>query len=213
MQCVSSDREGRLRYIERMKKNVKLALNIFLLIIIPWAWLNMVFRGGGNFSARGLWSLKFFTVLSNLFAAVAAFCWLFFRKKDFVPVLKLASAIDVSITFLVTLCFLGPLFGFPAMYVGSNLWFHLIVPLLCIAEELFLSEREITRKEHFLCLIPLILYGCGYLGNILLNGREGNDWYAFTMWGMPAAIGIFAFLLLLNLGLGVLYQKIGRHFR
>lgn len=193
-----------------MKRILKIVLNIFLAFIVLWSWLNMVFRGGGTFSERGIWSLKFFTVLSNLLAAFAAICWLFFRKSHFSAVLKFSASLALMITFLVTALFLGPLFGYRALYIGPNFWFHLTVPLLCLFEEIFLGEQKMQKKELLYSILPLFIYGCFYLGNIILNGREGNDWYAFTAWGIPVGIVIFLFLLLLNYGMGLLLNKVSK---
>ena len=178
---------------------VKIILNLFLAVIILWSWLNMVFNGGGSFSARGIWSLRYFTVLSNLLAAFAAICWLLFRNSHFSAVLKFSACLALMITFLVTALFLGP-----------NFWFHLAVPLLCLFEEIFLGEQKLSRSELILAVLPLFIYGCGYLGNIILNGRQGNDWYGFVTWGLPIGMVIFVFLLLLNYGMGLLLNTISK---
>lgn len=197
-------------YTEVMKRISKTILNVFIAVIVLWSWLTMVFRGGGSFSARGIWSLKYFTVLSNLLAAAAAVCWLFFRKRHFSAVLKFSACLAVMITFLVTATFLGPIFGYAFLYAGPNFWFHLAVPLLCLFDELFLGEQKILKKELPYSVLPLFIYGCFYLGNIILNGREGNDWYAFTTWGLPVGFAIFLFLLLLNYGMGMLISRLSK---
>jgi len=193
-----------------MKHIVKIILNLFLAVIILWSWLNMVFNGGGSFSARGIWSLRYFTVLSNLLAAFAAICWLLFRNSHFSAVLKFSACLALMITFLVTALFLGPMFGYAILYVGPNFWFHLAVPLLCLFEEIFLGEQKLSRSELILAVLPLFIYGCGYLGNIVLNGRQGNDWYGFVTWGFPVGMVIFVFLLLLNYGMGLLLNTVSK---
>ena len=60
----------------------------------------------------------------------------------------------------------------------------------------------------------MLIYGAGYLGNILLNGvgewPDTNDWYSFMMWGYPSAFAIYGGLILISLALGGLFRKWGK---
>ena len=127
--------------------------------------------------------------------------------------LKLAAAASVTVTFLVVACFFGPLYGYAALYLGSNLWFHLIIPLLAIIEFLFL-EGEITFPMTLPAGAPALLYGCFYLGNILINGKgdwpDTNDWYGFMNWGFGVSLIIFAVIVLTNWGTACLLRFINR---
>lgn len=192
-------------------------INLFTAAAVPAAWLSMVYRGGGTLSSRGFWSLKYFTVLSNLFCGCSALLWLFLRKNrshnELTSFLKFSSSMAVFITFLVVLFFLGPLFGFHAMYAASNLWFHLIIPLTAVTEFIFFPEYEPGKKEIMLSVIPLLLYGTAYMLNILINGIERNDWYGFGLWGIPAGILMFLILCLIHLLLALLLSRLSRMLR
>ena len=52
-----------------MKQKASFSLNLFLVFASYAAWLTMLFRlvDSGSFADIGLWSLKYYTVLSNLF--------------------------------------------------------------------------------------------------------------------------------------------------
>ena len=216
---------------------IRKTLNILLAVAVFGAWGQMVFSGGGTLADAGLSSLKYFTVLSNLLEGFACLVWLCrwntghnLGKQDpssqdrprkdtpkaYDPgrrseILKYVATVAVSITFLVVMTFLGPLYGYPSMFEGANLWLHLVVPVGAILEQIFLSGADFGRKENLLTAIPVLLYGAVYLSNILLNGvgewPDTNDWYSFMMWGYPGAAVIYSGLTAVSLGLGWLFRK------
>ena len=128
-------------------------------------------------------------------------------------IMKLAAAAAVTVTFLVVACFFGPLYTYPVLYKGSNLWFHLIIPLLGMIE-FCLLEGEIPFRMTFLTGAPALVYGCFYLGNILINGKgdwpDTNDWYGFMNWGFGVAMVIFAVIVLTSWGAACLLRFINR---
>ncbi len=198
------------------KESIRVIINILIAVITFTAWLRMVFHGGGTFSSRGIWSLKYYTVLSNLLCAVIACIWLFLyrdpRYERLLFFLKYTGAATIFLTFLVVVFFLGPIFGYRMMYVGSNFWFHAFIPLLCAAEFILTETQVPTGREKILAVIPMFIYGVCYLSNILINGagegRYTNDWYGFTRWGLPAGFAIFAFLCLIVYFTGVLFVQL-----
>ena len=66
----------------------------------------------------------------------------------------------------------------------------------------------------FAAIVPMALYGTGYLANILANGIPGNDWYGFSAWGMERTPIVFAVMVsvvwLIALGLRAANQRIYR---
>ncbi|MBR6151062.1 MAG: hypothetical protein IKQ25_07245 [Lachnospiraceae bacterium] len=127
--------------------------------------------------------------------------------------LKLAAAAAVTVTFLVVACFFGPLYGYRYMYLGSNLWFHLIIPVLGMVE-FCLLDGQLPFKRTFFAGSPALIYGCFYLGNILINGKgewpNTNDWYGFMNWGMGIALVIFAVIIIVNWGVACLLRAMSR---
>ena len=196
---------------DNRKDKFRKALNVVLAIAVFGAWGQMVFSGEGTLASTGLSSLKYFTVLSNLLELLIR------RKAAGDPgqrgeTLKYISTVAVSITFLVVMTFLGPLYGYPFMFEGANLWFHLLVPVGAILEQVFLSKGPFDRKDVLFAALPVLFYGAGYLGNILMNGvgewPDTNDWYSFMMWGYPGAAVIYGGLILISLALGLLFRKV-----
>ena len=205
-------------------------LFFFNMLLVAFTLLGlgiMLYRNGsegGLLSSSGWENLKYFTVLSNVFCGIVAAIFLFthHHHNDAYPTwlltLKLTAASAITITFLVVACFFGPLYGYGRLYLGSNLWFHLIIPLLGIVE-FCLINGKLPFRMTFLTGAPALLYGCVYLGNILINGKgewpNTNDWYGFMNWGMGPAMVIFAVIILTSWGIGCVLRwinsKIGKH--
>ena len=216
-------------------------------------WVAMVFGSGGSLADTGLRSLKYFTVLSNFLAAIAAIVWLCAgrtrggrtqsieqpntnlrvpsREEQGDPgsddssraiaarsrkaeLFKYVAAVSVFLTLMTVAVFLGPLYGYKSMFIGPNLPFHLLVPLAAILEVIFLTDHPFTRRDARLCLLPVVLYGVGYLANILINGigewPDRNDWYLFFLWGYPIGLAILGFLILVTCLLALFLQKMQR---
>ena len=133
------------------------------------------------------------------------------KRTGKAEVLKYMAACCVALTFLTVMLFLGPVFGYQSMFQGANLWFHLLIPLTAIAEQLFLRPVEFGFKENILTVIPVLIYGLGYLMNILINGvgewPDRNDFYGFVMWGLPVGLAIFAGICVLTYVTGRLLRR------
>ena len=181
------------------RQRIRTILNVCIAVMVFGAWLAMIFLGGGDLAARGIVSLKYFTVLSNILCGIAAVIWLVRGRKggsEAIERLKYVAAAAVALTFMTVVVFLGPLYGYPEMFAGANLWLHLVIPLVAIAEIIFLSDAVYTLKDNNLAVLSPILYGVVYLGNNIINGigewPDTNDWYLFLHWGYPIGFVIFA---------------------
>lgn len=188
------------------KKGLFIAINAVIAVMVAVAYLYMFFRwsNGGNFSSAGLMTLKYFTVLSNLLEGAASLLCVIFYFRGAIPkwlaVLKYASAVSVGLTFFTVMLFLGPVFGYPGMFMGANLAFHLIIPVLSMVEYVLNSDYRVPHLvDSLISVVPMILYGIFYVANILINGvGEGpnnNDWYGFAFMGFPASYLVFVFIL------------------
>ena len=162
-------------------------------------------------------NLKFYTVLSNIFAGVVALAQIimYLKGRGYLKVLKLTSAAAVTLTFLVVAGFFGPLYGWIKLYKGSNLFFHLIVPLLCVIEFVFSGDDgRISLRDCVLASLSTLVYGSVYLINILINGKgvwpESNDWYGFLNWGFGMGMVIFAGIVAVNFGVACALRKLRR---
>ena len=202
----------------------RVIINIIIIISSLGAWLVMVFSNGGMLTDTGFRSLKYFTVLSNIFEGIASIVWInAVRKNDGdrdariekAERLKYMAAVSVALTFMTVMFFLGPLYGYIAMLSGVNFFLHLVAPVLAIAECIFLSGTIYTRRDNRLAVIPMLIYGTLYLANNLINGigewPDTNDWYGFLNWGLPIGLVIFAGLCLITWLAGALIRVINNY--
>ena len=198
-----------------MKKDkIRILINLLLALTVFVVWiLSFFFWRDSTLGGNGWSDLKYFTVESNLLVGVVAVIYLVYRLvkggelPKWLSVLKYLSAAAVFVTFTVVVAFLGPLYGYGRMYYGSNLFFHLLIPLAGILEYVFFGE-EISFRESFYAVAPPVLYGIGYLTNCIVNGVGSwetvrNDWYSFLEWGYGVGAVIFFVIAAVAWGLGL----------
>lgn len=199
----------------RLRKYV----NILLVAAVLGSWIALFVSASGTLMHNGINSLKYFTVLSNLFEGVASVIWLVSSRRNgkasaLAELLKFMAAAAVGLTCAVVLAFLGPLYGYPEMFAGPSLFMHLLTPVIAIAEIIFLSDAEYTRKDNRLVMLSPVVYGVFYLGNNIINGigewPDTNDWYFFLAWGYPVGILIFAVICGVIWLLGLAMRKLHR---
>ena len=185
------------------------ALIIFNVLIVIFVTIGTIVMLNNHDSATGLTSegienFKYFTVLSNVFCGIVALLYLIFKIKDkkIHILLKLMAASATGLTFLIIAAFLQPMYPDLNLYKGGNLFFHLIVPLLAMCEFVLIKTEKIQFKYTFISAILALIYGTGYCGNILINGKgvwpNTNDWYGFLNWGWPVGLVIFVFIVIMD---------------
>ena len=204
-----------------MKRKAAVILNLFVGVMSYAAWLWMVFAvsHGGPLTAGGLFSLKFFTNLSNLFngAVCLVFAvrligsgWITQRLKTW----KLAGTAAAGLTFCTVMGFLGPVFGYQYMFNGANFFLHFLLPVLSMLSFILL-EREGTIPFRYTAwaVAPVALYAAGYLCNVIVQGvgdwPDRHDFYGFLLWGWPVGIAIAIGLMLFTWLLALLLRRLG----
>ena len=204
-----------------MKRITSIILNllIFLLTLLSWGSMVFAITDGGMLSMPGWRSLRFFTVLSNLFNAEVCLAYAAGRLggcvSERMQVWKLMGTTAVGLTFLTVMGFLGPVFGYGGMFPGGNLWLHLLLPAASILGYLLLdSDVPLPLRKTGWAVVPVLVYGVGYFGNILIQGvgdwPDRHDFYGFLLWGWCPGAVIIAALLLLTWGLALLLWRFGR---
>lgn len=167
--------------------------------------------------SSGIENFKFYTVLTNVFCGLVAAIYLGMmllkKNTEKLAVFKLAAVCGVAITFAVVAFMFGPLYGYPQFYKRGNLFFHLLEPLVAIVEFILIRRKKIPFKYTVIAAVPTLLYGTGYMLNILINGIGGpwpdtNDFYAFLSWGWPAGIAIFAVITLLAFAAACIFRAV-----
>ena len=191
------------------------------LAIFAWLWILMGKTDSGSLSNKGVESLKYFTVLSNLFSGVVSaiylvVCWESgLQLPLWLVTLKLVAATAVMLTFLVTVVLLVPMYGWKSLYRGGNFWLHLILPLLAAADCcLFLPLGEVPLHLTLWAMAPTALYGVSYLGRIFMHGAQQGDkeydFYGFLRWGMRMLPVVLAGMLLSTWGIALALRLLGQ---
>lgn len=192
---------------EKDRKIRQVITNIVIIILVGiGTYMTMTYRSAWmEFQMRGIMCLRYYTVQSNLFAGITALIALFYQGKA-TKVMKLMSAAATGLTFSVVALFLGPVYGYHRMYKNANLFFHLIVPLIAMTDYILLTDVPKKMKWKILSALLTLVYGFGYILNILINGKGGrypknNDFYFFLRWGWGVAIMIFVGIVLVSFGI------------
>jgi hypothetical protein len=198
----------------------RLILNIAIAAVVFFMWIRMFLSEGGVLAGSGFSSMKYFTVLSNQLEGIACVVWLASVRKGGgkasagAETFKYVACVAVMVTFCVVALFLGPIYGYGFLYQGSNLWFHLIIPLAALFEALFLAGQRYTKRDNCLSMLPALCYGTFYLINIAVNGKgewpDTNDWYGFLNWGWGFGFLIFAGIAFTSWMLGLILREAAR---
>ena len=204
-----------------MKRKPAIIVNLFVGILsyAAWLWMVLSVSNGGPLTAGGLFSLKFFTNLSNLFngavCLVYAFRllgsgWVTRRLKTW----KLAGTAAAGLTFTTVMGFLGPVFGYQFMFNGPNFFLHLLLPVVSMLSFVLLErDTRIPFRNTLWAMVPVAIYAVGYLTNVLVQGvgdwPDRHDFYGFLMWGWPVGLGIAAGLMLVTWLLAILLRALG----
>ena len=220
--------------MSKTKVKVSLVLNFLIVIFTLFATIAMFtgfkFMHGYDvvLQSTKLGMLRFFTVQSNIFMAIIAlvFAVLEIRflkgKINEIPtkayVLKLMSTTAVGLTFLVVFAYLGPIteYGIIAMIMNSNLFFHLITPLLSIFTLVVFERTSMIKfKYTFWGILPTFLYAIYYLINIFIHMQDGKvspvyDWYWFVQNGVWTAIIVVPLMLLITYIITLILWKINK---
>ena len=209
-------------------------LNITIVILTIFA-LVMMFTGfkimhGAKplLESSSIGMFRFFTVDSNLLMGVSAIIMAIYEYKflhnkiDIIPkkiyLLKYMGTVGVMLTFFVVFTYLVPIAGggIFLMIMNSNLFFHLIIPILSMIVFIFFEKNNVINfKDTFYGLIPTIIYASFYLINILAHLENGvvspkYDWYYFVQNGIWTASIVIPVMLLITYGISVLLWKFNR---
>ncbi len=167
------------------------AANVILVTISVLGFF--VTTGSGNMQVAGVKCFMFFTIDSNILAALASVFMCFFSIKilkrenaeipKWLSVFKFIGTTAVTVTLLTVIFFLGPTMGYALMFAGSSLFLHLINPLLCIISYVFLeNSNKLPLKFSLLGILPTLLYGLVYVVMVVFT-QKWQDFYGFNTGG------------------------------
>ena len=178
--------------------NVIIVLMTILASIIMFTGINIMNNKEIILESTSLGMFKFFTVQSNLLMGIVSLIYIIkqinlLNKKivklpSWCSILKLTSTTAVTLTFVVVFLYLAPLTGkgVKPLLMNSNLFFHLLIPILSIITFIFFERnKDIKFKDNLISIIPVALYELFYLINALIHMENHRispkyDWYYFV---------------------------------
>ncbi|MBQ3297811.1 MAG: hypothetical protein IJG97_03295 [Bacilli bacterium] len=218
-----------------MKKiKISLLLNIIIVIFTIFATVCMFtgfrFMHGPEvvLESSKLEMFKFFTVDSNIFMGIIALITAYYEfkiiKKDIktmpkkIYLLKLMSTTAVGLTFIVVFTYLGPIteYGIKSMVMNSNLFFHLVTPVLSMITFMFFEKTDkLSSKDTFYGIIPMLLYAIYYVINIIIHVENGKvssiyDWYWFVQNGAWTIIVVLPIIILITYLISFILWKVNK---
>ena len=154
-------------------------INILIFVITAISIL-FCFRKDGHWDLqKGLKSLRFFTILSNLFCAISALL-LVLSSSYWTWLLKYVGTAAVTVTLLTVMFFLGPNMGFKQMLSGKDLYPHLCGPLMAIVSFCFMERWYVLSFPlSLLGILPVIIYGFIYLFEVVIR-KNWEDFYGYN---------------------------------
>ena len=195
---------------------LSLGLNIAIVILTVVGTFGImtgtVSDGAQLLHALGPAAFRYFTVDANLLMGISALISLLSLigrlsgRRSEVPhraeVLRLTAVSSVALAALVVAFYLAPeaALGFDSLYMGANLIFHGVTPVLAVAELLLRhSEKPVRFRENLFCLIPVTAYGIYYIVPWVIAGGAGYDWYGLLKDSTAENAFILLFLILMIL--------------
>ena len=133
--------------------------------------------------------MRYFTILSNLFCALASLAMALSRVCGNTPqvlyLLKYMSTCAVTVTLMTVLVFLGPRAGYKFLLSGPDFWLHMAVPLLAIVSYFAWDRVPMNGYAVLLGVLPVVVYGTLYLYKVVLTSPEKGwpDFYGFNQNG------------------------------
>ncbi len=205
--------------MSKIKIQAALTMNILITLstLLGMVMIFIVPLVTGDISLKAtIAPLRFFTTDSNVFMGLISGMFVVLdsmllsgRIREipiFAYILKLAGSASVGLTLFTVLFYLAPLSpnGFFSVFMGSDLLFHFVVPVLSLIVFLFFEGNiKIKFRHTFWGIIPALLYGVAYSINAFSHAVNGvvpmeYDWYGFAQGGPLVAAMVFAGILLFS---------------
>ena len=216
--------------ISNLKKSFIMNILIFIIVVLGIIFMMTGFKFMGNhevLSSTGLSPFRFYTVDSNIFVGISALILIIYESlllkgkikeiPKYAYVIKYIGTVAVTLTFLVTLLYLAPMFGdkFILLYLNSNLLFHLIVPLLSIISFVFLERIKLDFKYTFYGVSTMLIYGIYYGINAYVHQIDGivpteYDWYGFVRGGISSMYIVYIVMFIITYGISFVIYKLNK---
>lgn len=214
-----------------MKTKTAFKLNIatFVLILFSTLWMFSGIRFGNApavLQGKRLAMFKYYTVDSNVIMGIIALYVAIMQNKvlkgkinelpAYVYVCKLVGVVGVTLTMLVTVFFLTPTLGAYACFNNSNLFLHVVNPLISIiCFVCFEKTDSIPFKQTFMGTVTMLIYAVYYVTVSVIHSTgnrvdKGYDWYGFFALGLKSGFIIVPIIILITFGISFVLWKLNR---
>lgn len=212
-----------------MKKKCALTINIIIVLFtilasfLMFTGIKITHGAEPLLETTKIGMFKFFTVDSNLFMGIIALLFTIKQIKNEeisknLYKLKLMSTTAVTLTFIVVFTYLGPISkdGIKSMLQNSNLFFHLLIPVLSIINfTIFENTKKLTIKDTLYGLMPTAIYGSIYTINLIIHIENKTispiyDWYWFAQNGITISIMTALILFIITYITSLILWKLNR---
>ncbi len=200
--------KSRKWYLYSAISDIAVVVMILFALIVMYCGLDI----GVLFSEKGISMFRYYTVDANFFTAAACIVCAPLEIKAYkneqyglpgwAVLFKFTGIVCLTLTFLVVVLFLMPMFGIEKMTEGSNVFMHFVIPVWCILTFVLSGQGKLVKKAFIpISLLPTFLYGIAYLIPIL--GSDLNtvvpskhaDWYGFAQVGPALIAPVFLLLI------------------
>lgn len=183
---------------------LNLLIFLFVLIATLCMFFNIRFMGPDKLvlTDNKIAMFRYFTVDSNILIGLAALI-LFGEERKYLKgvkrsisskayIFKFIATVGVTVTFLTVFLYLGPSSdgGLYSMLLNSNLFYHLIIPVLAIISFAFFEKSSKIKKSYVKYgMVPVLLYSMFYMTNVVTHIENSHvstdyDWYWFVQNGL-----------------------------
>lgn len=185
---------------------MSIILNAAIFLITAFLTVRFFKKDGVWSFENGAVAFRYFTVLSNVFCALAALAMCLAPDQRWAWLLKYVGTAAVTVTLLTVFLFLGPAVGgVKELLKGSDLFMHLLTPLMALTSFCVFERRGLSFGTAMLGVLPVAFYGLFYLYKVILvpEHKRWEDFYGFNKsgkWPISfAAMHVGAFLISLGL--------------
>ena len=198
----------------KLRFTLSLIINLVIFMLMAHTLINNfradILRDSDLLEAGGWVSFRYFTMLSNILAAIAAALVAAFDAKALISdeeklprwalILKYAGTVAVTLTFVTVVVFLGPMVeamghGYFKLFQNENFFLHFLSPILAIISFVCFEQIENFKfTETLYGVIPTVLYSFAYLPMVVIGKENGGwpDFYMLTfgghMWVAPISL-------------------------
>lgn len=158
----------------------------------------------------GFESFRYFTTLSNAFAAAASVIILVFNVKNAVNdayrfpksalLIKYVATCAVALTFTTVALFLSPAFCFLGqsyftLFSGNGFFLHFLLPVMWIVDFIFFEKTPTLHFGYaFIALLPTAVYAAVYFFMVQVL-KAWPDFYSFSPSGNGRALPVMVVLM------------------